>query len=162
MKFAASIAACAFAASGLSALAQGYPQKSVKIVVAFSAGGTTDLMARMIGQRLSERFKQPFIVENKPGAGGNIGTESVVRAPADGYTLLVNSVGPMAVNPTLYKSLTFDPVTDLVPIAQIANVPNVLVVHPSTGVKTLEDFVKYARANPGRLNYSSTGIGTSS
>jgi tripartite-type tricarboxylate transporter receptor subunit TctC len=134
----------------------------VKIIVAFTAGGTTDIMARSLAQRLSERYKQPFIVENKPGAGGNIGTEMAVRAPADGYTLIVNSVGPMAVNPTLYKSLTYDPLTDLVPIAQISDVPNVLVVHPSLGVKTVEQFIAYAKAHPGTMNYSSTGIGTSS
>ncbi len=139
-----------------------YPAKPVKIVVAFTAGGTTDIMARTIGQRLSEKLKQPFVVENKPGAGGNIGTEFVARAPADGYTLIVNSVGPMAVNPTLYKNLPHNPLTDLVPIAQIADVPNVLVVHPSLNVKTMEDFLKYAKANPGKLNYASTGIGTSS
>jgi tripartite-type tricarboxylate transporter receptor subunit TctC len=152
----------ALAALPIAAAAQAYPAKPVKIVVAFTAGGTSDIMARTLAQRLSERYKQPFLVENKPGAGGNIGTEAVVRAPADGYTLIVNSVGPMAVNPTLYRNLPYDPMTDLTPIAQISDVPNVLVVHPSLGVKSLEQFVAYARANPGRLNYASTGIGTSS
>ncbi|QJR13717.1 Bug family tripartite tricarboxylate transporter substrate binding protein [Usitatibacter palustris] len=145
------------------ALAQStYPNKPVKIIVAFTAGGTTDIMARTVAQRLSDRFKQPFVIENKPGAGGNIGTELAVRAPADGYTLIVNSVGPMAVNPALYKGLTYNPLTDLVPVAQISDVPNVLVVHPSTGVKSMEEFVAYAKKNPGALNYASTGIGTSS
>jgi len=143
-------------------LAQGYPTKPVKIVVAFTAAGTTDIMARGLAQYLGERFKQTFIVENKPGAGGNIGTEYVVRSPPDGYTLIVNSVGPMAVNPTLYKDLPYDPLTELVPIAQISDVPNVLVVHPSIGVKTLQELVGYGKANPGKLNYASTGIGTSS
>ena len=142
--------------------AQSYPNKPVRVIVAFTAGGTSDVMARTVGQRLSEKLKQPFIIENKPGAGGNIGTEFVVRAPADGYTLIVNSVGPIAVNSTLYKNLPYNPVTDLVPIAQISDVPNVLVVHPSTGVKDMEGFVAYAKANPGKLNYASTGIGTSS
>ncbi|HUP29091.1 MAG TPA: tripartite tricarboxylate transporter substrate binding protein [Usitatibacter sp.] len=146
----------------LAAIAQPYPAKPVKIIVAFTAGGTSDIMARTLAQRLSERYKQPFVVENKPGAGGNIGTEAVVRAPADGYTLIVNSVGPMAVNPTLYKNLPYDPLTELVPVAQISDVPNVLVVHPSLGVKSVEQFVAYAKANPGKLNYASTGIGTSS
>ena len=122
----------------------------MKIVVAFTAGGTTDIMARTVGQRLSDRFKQPFIVENKPGAGGNIGTELVVRAPADGYTLIVNSVGPMAVNPTLYKNLTYNPLTDLVPVAQISDVPNVLVVHPSTGVKIDGGVRRLREEEPGR------------
>src|ERR1700682_5431069 len=92
-----------------SAAAQQYPTKPVKIVVAFTAGGTTDIMARMLAQKLTEKFKQPFVIENKPGAGGNLGTETVVRAPADGYTLIINSVGPMAANPTLYKTLPYNP-----------------------------------------------------
>src|SRR5437868_124748 len=142
--------------------AEPYPSKPVRIVVAFSAGGTTDILARSIGQQLSERLKQPFIVDNKPGGGGNIGTEFVVRSAPDGYTLIVDSVGPIAVNPTLYKGLTYDPLTDLVPIVQIANVPNVLVVHPSLGVRNVGDFIAYAKAHPGSLYYGSTGIGTSS
>ena len=145
-----------------SAAAQQYPTKPVKIVVAFTAGGTTDIMARMLAQKLTDKFKQPFIIENKPGAGGNLGTETVVRAPADGYTLIINSVGPMAVNPTLYKNLPYNPLADLVPVAQISDVPNVLVVHPSIGVKDLKGLVAYAKAKPGQLNYASTGIGTSS
>ncbi len=145
-----------------SATAQSWPAKPVRVVVAFTAGGTTDILARGIGQQLSEKLKQPFIIENKPGAGGNTGTETVVRAPADGYTLIVNSVGPIAVNPTLYNKLSYNPQTDLVPIVQIADVPNVLVVHPSVPAKTFEEFVAYAKAQPGKLNYASTGIGTSS
>ena len=164
MRLASSLIALAVLAIGVPtpALAQPYPGRPVKIVVAFTAGGTTDIMARTVGQRLSEKLGQPFVVENKPGAGGNIGTESVVRAAPDGYTLIVNSVGPMAVNPTLYKNLGYNPLTDLVPIAQIADVPNVLVVHPSTGVKSMEEFIRHARDSPGQLNYASTGIGTSS
>lgn len=158
---AAAFAITYFAAPAI-AQAQAYPNKPVKVLVAFTAGGTTDIMARTIGQRLSDKLKQPFVIENKPGAGGNIGTEVAVRAPADGYTLIVNSVGPMAVNPTLYKNLPYNPLVDLVPVAQIADVPNVLVVHPSINVKNMEDFLKYAKANPGKLNYASTGIGTSS
>ncbi|HUQ27175.1 MAG TPA: tripartite tricarboxylate transporter substrate binding protein [Usitatibacter sp.] len=154
--------ACAAAAAPFLAHAQDYPNKSVKIIVAFTAGGTTDIMARSLAQRLTERYKQPFVIENRPGAGGNIGTEAAVRAAPDGYTLIVNSVGPMAVNPTLYKSLPYNPLTDLVPIAQISDVPNVLVVHPSLKVKTVQELVAYAKANPGKMNYASTGIGTSS
>jgi tripartite-type tricarboxylate transporter receptor subunit TctC len=134
----------------------------VRIVVAFTAGGTTDILARSVGQQLTERLKQPFVIDNKPGAGGNIGTEIVVRSAPDGYTLIIDSVGPIAINPTLYKGLSYNPLTDLVPIVQIADVPNVLVVHPSLGVKNFEQFVSYAKANPGKLNYGSTGIGTSS
>jgi len=145
-----------------SVFAQAWPTKPVRVVVAFTAGGTTDVLARKIGQQLSERLKQQFIVDNKPGAGGNLGTESVVRASPDGYTLIVNSVGPIAVNPTLYPKLPYNPLTDLVPIVQIADVPNVLVVHPSMGVNNFAEFIAYAKANPGKLNCSSTGIGTSS
>ena len=154
------VAAATLAASG--AWGQSWPDRPVRVVVAFTAGGTTDILARSVGQQLSERLKQQFVIDNKPGAGGNLGTEIVVRAPADGYTLIVDSVGPIAVNPTLYPKLSYNPLTDLVPIVQIAEVPNVLVVHPSLPVKTFEEFVAYAKANPGKLNCSSTGIGTSS
>ena len=140
---------------------QGYPSKPVRVVVAFTAGGTTDILARLVAQQLSERLKQQFIIDNKPGGGGNIGTEAVVRAAPDGYTLIVNSVGPIAVNPTLYSKLGYNPVTDLVPMVQIADVPNVLVINPALGLKTMEEFLAYARANPGKLNYGSTGVGTS-
>ncbi|GAA0843470.1 Bug family tripartite tricarboxylate transporter substrate binding protein [Cupriavidus pauculus] len=149
-------------AHGVAAHAQEYPAKPVRVVVAFTAGGTTDMLARSVSQQMAQRFKQSFVVDNRPGAGGNIGTEFVVRAPADGYTLLVNSVGPISINQTLYKKLNYDPLTDLVPVVQIADVPNVLVVHPSLPVKNFDEFVAYAKANPGKLNYSSTGVGTSS
>jgi len=162
MKPSVQLASFLLALASAGALAQSYPSKPVKIVVAFTAGGTTDIMARTLAQRLSERYKQPFVIENKPGAGGNIGTEYALRAPPDGYTLIVNSVGPMAVNPTLYKNLPYDPLTDLIPVAQISDVPNVLVVHPSTGVKDVQGLVAYAKANPGKVNYASTGVGTSS
>ncbi|PLP99194.1 Bug family tripartite tricarboxylate transporter substrate binding protein [Cupriavidus pauculus] len=162
---AARLLACALTA-GLTlaapARADDYPAKPVRVVVAFTAGGTTDMLARSVSQQLAQRFKQSFVVDNRPGAGGNIGTEFVVRSPADGYTMLVNSVGPISINQTLYKKLNYDPLTDLVPVVQIADVPNVLVVHPSLPVKSFEEFVAYAKANPGKLNYSSTGVGTSS
>jgi len=159
---AAAVAAALLAAAPAQAQ-QDWPNRTVKIVVAFTAGGTTDILARMIGQRFADKFKQPFIVENKPGGAGNIGTEFVIRAPADGYTIMANSVGPAAVNPSLFAGkINFNAVTDLDPIGQIADVPNVLVVHPSTNIKTMEEFLKYAKANPENLNYASTGIGTSS
>lgn len=147
------------AVSGVQA--QTYPVKPVRVVVAFTAGGTTDILTRLVSQQLSERLKQQFVIDNKPGAGGNIGTEMVVRAAPDGYTMIVNSVGPIAVNPTLYK-LPYNPLTDLMPVVQIAEVPNVLVVHPSVSTNTVEEFIAYAKANPGKLNYGSTGVGTSS
>jgi len=163
MKLAPRIALACLATLAMTlAHAQAYPNRPVKILVAFTAGGTTDIMARSLAQRLSERYKQPFVVENKPGAGGNIGTEAAVRSAPDGYTLIVNSVGPIAVNPSLYKSLSYNPLTDLVPVAQISDVPNVLVAHPSLNVKTVDQLVAYAKANPGKMNYASTGVGTSS
>jgi tripartite-type tricarboxylate transporter receptor subunit TctC len=163
----ASAAAIALLAGGLAAAHRAeaqspYPSKPVRVVVAFTAGGTTDILARAVTQQMSEKLGQPFVIDNKPGGGGNIGTEFVVRAPADGYTLIVNSVGPMAVNQTLYKNLPYDPLTDLVPVVQIADVPNVLVVNPGVPAKTMEEFIAHAKANPNKLNYGSTGVGTSS
>jgi tripartite-type tricarboxylate transporter receptor subunit TctC len=156
--------ACGGASAQAASTGSGHawPNKPVRVVVAFTAGGTTDVLARNVGQQLAERLKQPFVIDNKPGAGGNVGTELVVRAPADGYTLIVNSVGPIAVNPTLYPKLSYNPLTELVPIVQIADVPNVLVVHPSLPVKNFAEFGAHAKANPGKLNCASTGIGTSS
>lgn len=159
---AAALCAPALLLASPGATAQEYPAKPVKLVVAFTAGGTTDILARAIGQALSDQFKQSFIVENKPGAGGNIGTEYVVRSPADGYTVLVNSVGPISINQTLYKGLKYDPLQDLHPVVQIADVPNVLVVPASLPVNSFTEFMRYARSNPGKVSYSSTGVGTSS
>ena len=161
--FAAALLACGLALTGAAmAQATDYPNKPVRVIVAFTAGGTTDILARAVGQKLGDRLKQSFVIDNRPGGGGNIGTEMAARATPDGYTLMVGSVGPMAVNLTLYKKLNINPLTDLVPIVQIADVPNVLVVNPSVPVKTLDEFIAYAKANPGKLNYGSTGIGTSS
>lgn len=137
-----------------------YPERPVKVVVAFTAGGTTDKLTRAVSEQLSHQLSQSFVVENRPGAGGNIGTEYVVRSDPDGYTLIVDSVGPIAVNPSLTK-LGYDPLTDLVPVVQIATVPNVLVVPPALPVKTFADFLKYAKSKKS-LNYGSTGVGTSS
>ncbi len=162
VRLAATLLLGAAVVGSAQAQAPAYPAKPVRVVVAFTAGGTTDMLSRLVAQQLTEKLKQPFLIDNKPGGGGNIGTEMVVRAAPDGYTLIVNSVGPMAVNATLYGKLPFNPLTDLVPVVQIADVPNVLVVHPSLPVKTMEEFVAYAQAHPGALNYGSTGIGTSS
>lgn len=158
------LAGCFIALTGLcSVVAQpAYPAKPVRVVVAFTAGGTTDILARLVAQQLTERLKQQFVIDNKPGAGGNLGTEQVVRAAPDGYTLIVNSVGPIAVNPTLYSKLGYNPLTDLVPMVQLADVPNVLVVHPALPVRSMEELIAHAKANPGQLNYGSTGVGTSS
>jgi tripartite-type tricarboxylate transporter receptor subunit TctC len=163
--FAATLALAASSVAAPCALAQtgDYPNRPVRVLVAFTAGGTTDILARAVSQKLTERMKQSFVIDNKPGGGGNIGTELAARAAPDGYTLIVNSVGPIAVNPSLYKKLNINPLTDLVPVVQLADVPNVLVVNPTVvPVRTLEEFVAHAKANPGKLNYGSTGIGTSS
>jgi tripartite-type tricarboxylate transporter receptor subunit TctC len=159
--FAAMAAAC-IAIAPAFAQTSDYPNRPVRVLVAFTAGGTTDILTRAVSQKLSERLKQQFIVDNKPGGGGNIGTELAARSAPDGYTLIVNSVGPIAVNPSLYKKLNINPLVDLVPIVKIADVPNVLVVHPSVPANTLDEFIAYMKANPGKLNYGSTGIGTSS
>lgn len=146
----------------LAAAAQPYPAKPVRVVVAFTAGGTTDILTRLVAQQLADKLKQPFVIDNKPGAGGNLGTEGVVRAAPDGYTLIVNSVGPIAVNPSLYAKLGYNPLTDLLPMVQIADVPNVLVVPASLPVRSMADLIAHAKAHPGQLNYGSTGVGTSS
>ena len=157
---AALLASVGFAA--LPAAASDYPSQPVTVIVAFTAGGTSDLLTRMVSTRLSEKLGKTFVVENRPGAGGNIGTEYVVRAKPDGYTLMVNSVGPIAVNPTLYKNLTYNPITDLDPVVQFADVPNVLVVPPSANTPTLKALIEKGKAKKGGLSYSSTGVGTSS
>lgn len=139
-----------------------YPNRLVKVIVAFTPGGTTDILTRMVSARLSEQMGKSFVVENKPGAGGNIGTEFVVRSVPDGYTLMVNSVGPIAVNLTLYQNLAFNPLTDLDPIIQIAEVPNVLVVPADANTPSMKELVAKGKTKPGGLSYASTGIGTSS
>lgn len=153
-------AATACACTALPATAADYPDKPVKVIVAFTAGGTTDTLTRSVSNTLAKQLGQSFVVENKPGAGGNIGTEFVVRAAPDGHTLIVNSVGPIAVNSSLTK-LSFDPLTDLIPMVQIATVPNVLVVPPSSPAKDIKGFLQYVKEAK-QLNYSSTGVGTSS
>ena len=141
------------------AWAQAYPSRPVRIVVGFAPGGAFDIMARLIGRWLSERFGQPFVIENRPGGGGNIGTEAVVRAPADGYTLLV--VGPSnAINATLYDKHNFDLLRDIAPVAGVLRGPYVLVVNPSVPAKSIPEFIAYAKANPGKINMASTGNGT--
>lgn len=146
--------------AALPVQAQTYPSKPVKMVVSFTAGGTTDILAREIAQRLSAKYGQSFVIDNKPGAGGNIGTDIVARSPADGYTLLASSIGPIAVNPSLFRKLASNPLTDLMPVSPLADVPNVLVVHPGVPAKTLAEFIDYAKRQPGKLSFASTGVGT--
>jgi len=140
------------------AWAQTYPSRPVRIIVGFAAGGPNDILARLIGQWLSERLGQPFVIENRPGAGSNIATEAVVRAPPDGYTLLL--VGsPNAIDATLYDKLSFNFLRDIAPVASLIRGALVMVVHPSVPAKTLPEFIAYARANPGKLAYGSGGVG---
>ena len=141
------------------AWAQAYPARPVRIIVAFAPGGTFDIMARLIGQWLSERLGQPFVIENRSGGGSNIGTEAVVRAPADGYTLLLVGTAN-AINATLYEKLNFNFIRDIVPVAGIARVPEVMVANPLLPATTVPEVIAYAKANPGKLTMASGGIGT--
>jgi len=140
--------------------AQTYPTKPVRILVGFAAGGTQDILSRLIGQWLSDRLGHPFIIENRPGAGGNIAVEAVVRAAPDGHTLLMVA-SPNAINATLYEKLSFDFIRDIAPVASIIRVPNVIEVNPSVPVKTVPEFIAYAKANPGKVNVASSGTGSS-
>jgi len=144
------------------ARAQAYPTRPVRVIVPFAPAGTTDIAARLMGQWLSERLGQQFVIENRPGASTMIGTEAVVRAPADGYALLLVTTSS-AINTTLFESkLNYNFLRDIVPIAGIFRVPNVMVVHPSVSAKTVPEFIAYAKANPGKINVESPGAGTSS
>jgi tripartite-type tricarboxylate transporter receptor subunit TctC len=142
------------------ARAQSYPTRPVRIVVTFPAGSTSDILARPMAQRLQERLGQPFVVDNRPGAGGTIGTEAVVRASPDGYTLLLIS-GAHTVNATLYDKLSFNFIRDIAPVAGISRETGVMVVNPSVPAETVPDFIAYAKANPGKINMASAGIGAS-
>jgi tripartite-type tricarboxylate transporter receptor subunit TctC len=152
--------ACGLALMSGGARAEDYPSHAVKIVVPFPAGGSNDIIARILAQKLSERTGQQFFVENRGGAGGNIGAEAVAKAGADGYTLLVTAPPPLTTNIALYKNLPFDPARDFAPIALLATVPIVLMVHPSLPVKNVQELVALAKARPGTLNFGSSGIGS--
>src|SRR5262249_28053955 len=141
------------------ARAQAYPTRPVRIIVPFGTAGVTDLVARLIGQWLSERLGQQFVIENRPGAGGNIGTEAVVRAPADGYTLVLVSA-PNAINATLYDKLSFDLIRDIPPVSPIIRLANRLDLNPSVPTQTVPEFIAYAKANPGKINMASVGSGS--
>ena len=151
--------AAAWPALSRIAEAQAYPSRPVRIIVGFAPGGATDIQARLMGQWLSDRLGQPFIIENRAGASGNIGTEAVAKATADGYTLL-QVVTPHAINAALYTHLNFDFIRDIAPVICSARLAYLVVVHPSVPVRTIPEFIKYAKANPGKLNYGSAGTGT--
>jgi len=143
----------------------GWPSKPVRIVVPFAPGGTTDILARAIAPELQAAFGQPFIVDNKPGAGGNVGADLVAKSAPDGLTLLMGTVGTHAINQALYPKLPFDPIKDFAPVTLVAGVPNVLVVNPAKaeayGIQDVPSLIRYAKANPGKLNMASSGNGTS-
>jgi tripartite-type tricarboxylate transporter receptor subunit TctC len=149
--------AAALPAVSSIAFAQAYPTRPVRIIVGFAAGGPADILARLMGQWLSERLGQPFVIENRPGGGGNIGTEAVVKAPPDGYTLLLAATAN-AINATLYDKLNFNFISDIAPVAAISRYTFVMVVHPSMPTKTVPEFIAYAKANPGKINMASGGI----
>ncbi len=153
------VGAAALPAIPGAAWAQAYPSRPVRLIVGFPAGGATDIQARLMGQWLSDRLGQQFIIENRPGASGNIGTEAVARAPADGYTLL-QIVTPHAINAALYTNLSFDFARDIAPVICVARLAYVVVVHPSVPATTIPELIAYAKANPGRINYGSAGPGT--
>jgi tripartite-type tricarboxylate transporter receptor subunit TctC len=141
-------------------LAQHYPAKAIRFVSPFAAGGSTDGLARLIGQKLTEAWNQPVVVENRPGAGGTVGSEIVAKAPPDGYTILLTSVSAHAIGPAMRRKLPYDPVMDFATISQIASGYNVLVVHPSLPVRSVKELLALSRARPGQLTYGSGGIGT--
>jgi tripartite-type tricarboxylate transporter receptor subunit TctC len=152
--------AAPLAAGSRFAWAQAYPARPVRIVAPFAAGGTGDILARLIGRWLSERLGQPFVIENRPGAGTNVGTEVVVRAPADGYTLLL-IIPPAVINVTLYEKLDFNFIRDVAPVASISLTPGVVVVNPRFPAGTIPELIAYAKANPGKINMASGGVGSS-
>lgn len=159
--------AAALAFGGLSSLApnvaaaKAYPQKAVTIIVPFSAGGTTDILARIIGQHLTGKLGQTFVIDNRAGAGGNIGGQAAARAKADGYTLFMGTVGTHAINASLYRNMPFDPIKDFAPLTRVALVPNLLVTNPAQPYRTVKELIEYAKANPGKINFASSGNGSS-
>lgn len=159
----AAAAAGALLAPFLNARAEGakaYPSKPIRLVVPFTPGGSTDILGRTIGLQLTQAWNQPVVIDNVPGAGGSIGADKVAKAPADGYTLLMGHIGTLAVTPSLYAKLPYDPLKAFAAVAWVARVPNVLVVHPSVPAKTVQELVAYAKANPNKINYGSGGNGS--
>ncbi|HVF64786.1 MAG TPA: tripartite tricarboxylate transporter substrate binding protein [Casimicrobiaceae bacterium] len=158
--FATLLLTAAFALAG-PAIAQDWPGKPVRLVVNFPPGGAADVLARALGAQLSESLKQQFVIDNRPGANGNIGADAVAKAPADGYTLLMSSGGPVSINQHLYAKMPFDPEKDLAPVASVALVRVYLITHPSVPATTVTEFVAHLKANPGKLSYGSAGTGSS-
>lgn len=154
------LAAAVAAGLALTATAADYPSRQVRVVVGAVTGGGVDITARVVAAKLSEQLGQQFFVDNRPGAGGNIGSEFVAKSPADGYTLLMGTIAVLAINPSLYKNLAVDPLRDFAPVSRAADSTNILVVHPALPVKSVKELIALARARPGELIYGSSGIGT--
>jgi tripartite-type tricarboxylate transporter receptor subunit TctC len=154
------LAACILAVLVSTAQAQNYPVRPIHLIAPFPAGGLVDVLARALGDELSKTLGQPIIVDNRPGAGGNLGADAVAKSAPDGYTLLMTSPGIQSINQFLYKSMPFDASTAFAPVSLVADMPMLVVVHPKTGVKTLKELVAFAHANPQRLSFGSAGIGT--
>jgi len=142
-----------------AARAADYPTKTIRMVIAFSPGGPSDILSRLIGSKLSERMGQAFVFDNRPGAGGNVAGEIVATSPADGYTLMIANNSILAANSSLYKKMTYNPAKDLVPVTWVASQPNILVVHPSIPAKSVQELIDYLKSQPGKLNYASSGSG---
>src|SRR4249919_3794410 len=141
-------------AVALPAFAQGYPTKPIHVIVPYAAGGTSDILARQIGPKLSETWGQPVVVENKPGANGNVGADLVAKSPPDGYTLLLADIGALAISPSVYPTLPFDPVRDFAPVTMVAYSPHILVVNPAVPVNSVQELVALAKSKPGKLNFA--------
>ena len=154
------LAAC-LAGTAFAVLAQSYPTKAVRFVVPYPAGGYYDLLARVIGAKLTENWSQPVVVENRVGANGMVGTDFVAKSPPDGYTILMGGIGPFGISPSLYAKMAYDPVRDFAPVIHVASAPNVLVVHPSVDARSVKELIALARSDPGKLTFSSAGSGSS-
>jgi tripartite-type tricarboxylate transporter receptor subunit TctC len=144
-----------------TAIAETWPTKPVKWIVPYPPGGSTDILARIIGQKLSERIAQPVVIENRAGAGGNIGTNYVAKSTPDGYTIVMANIGPISINPSLYRNLPYDPEKDLAPITLLMSVPNLIVVNPNLPARSVKEFIQFAKAQPKPVSYATPGIGTS-
>jgi tripartite-type tricarboxylate transporter receptor subunit TctC len=157
--FRTALVAAAAALVAQSATAQQFPSKPIRIVVPFGAGGTSDILARAIGPKITDAWSQPVIVENRTGANGNVGADFVAKSPPDGYTMLLSDIGALAISPSVYPNMPFEPVKDFAPIVMVSYSPHVLAVHPSVPVSNVKELIAYAKANPGKLNFANSGTG---
>jgi len=156
---AVSILLAVLAASPFAAMAQAYPARPIRIIVPYPPGGTSDILARSLGEKLAGSLGQPVLVDNKPGANGNVGADLVAKSPADGYTLLLADIGALAISPSVYSTLPFDPVRDFAPVTMVAYSPHILVVNPGVAANTVQELVALAKAKPGKINFAISGVG---